>query len=130
MRDAATDAIKHEAGRRVGWFRPFILAVLILLLINTCVVGGAIVMVVLQIITLPPGLVAVLTGGNVPITIQATTILDRIQSLSDLVTTRYNYSSLVTSQRDMPGILSVLYGDKLLMVAVGHVNAGIDMSQV
>src|SRR5712691_1013941 len=130
MRDIAADAIKHEAERRVGWFRPFVLAILILVLINTCVVGGAIVLVVRQIITLPPGLIAVLTGGNVPITIQATTILDRIQSLSDLVTTRYNYSSLVTSQREMPGILNALYGDKLMMVAVGRVNAGIDMSQV
>jgi len=57
-------------------------------------------------------------------------VLDRIQTLSDVVTTRYNYSSLVESQRDMPGLLNALYGDKLLMVAVGHINAGIDMTKV
>src|SRR5450432_1626343 len=130
MRRVASDVVEGEIVRRTFWFRPFCLSILVLLLINTCVVGGAIVLVVRQVVTLPPGLVSAFTGGPAPITVQATTVLDRIQALSELLTTRYNYSSLVTSQRDMPGILGGLYGDKLLMVAVGHVNAGIDMSKI
>ena len=130
MRQIASDVVQGEISRRTGWFRPFCLSVLILLLINTCVVGGAIVLVVRQVVTLPPGLVSAFTGGASPVTLQSTTVLDRVQSLSELVTTRYNYSSVVTSQRDLPGILGALYGDRLLMVAVGHINAGIDMKGI
>jgi hypothetical protein len=104
--------------------------VLLLLLVNTCVVGGAIVLLVRQVITLPPGLIAAFTGGQSPITVQATTVLEKVQAMSQLTTMRYNYSSLVTSERDLPGILAGLYGDKLIMVAVGHVNAGIDLRQL
>lgn len=130
MRETAHELAREEVERRVGWFRPFVLAVLILILLNTLCVGSVVVLVVRQVISIPPGLLSAFTGGNAPITIQATTVLDRIQALSDVVTTRYNYSSLVQSQRDMPGLLNTLYGDKLLMVAVGHINAGIDMTRI
>src|SRR5260221_13251225 len=130
MRQIASDVVQGEISRRTGWFRPFCLSVLILLLINTCVVGGAIVVVVRQVVTLPPGLVSAFTGGASPVPLHSTTVLDRVQSVSELVTTRYSYSSVVTSQRDLPGILGALYGDKLLMVAVGHINAGIDMKNI
>ncbi len=116
--------------RRNFWFRPFCLAVLVLLLLNTIVVGVIIVLLVRQVISIPPNLISALTGGPAQTTITATTVLDKIQSLSSLVTTRYNYSSLVTSNRDMPGILNGLYGDKLIMVAVGQVDAGIDLHKV
>ncbi|MEP7287030.1 MAG: DUF4230 domain-containing protein [Chloroflexota bacterium] len=133
-RDSATDTA-YPAGyppapQSSGWFRSFCLALLVLILVTTCAVGGAIVLVIRQVITVPPGLIAAFTGGPAPVTIQGTTVLERIQSLSELMTTRYNYSSLVTSQRDMPGILNGLYGDKLLMVAVGHITAGIDVKNV
>lgn len=116
--------------RRTGWFRPFCLALLVLLLVSTCLVGGAIVLLVRQVITLPPGLVAAFTGGQVPINVQGTIVLEKVQAMSQLTTTRFNYSSLVTSERELPGILSALYGDKLVMVAVGHVTAGIDLRQL
>src|SRR5579871_3799161 len=130
MRETASEIAREQVERRGGWFRPLVLAVLILILLNTLCVGGVVVLLVRQIISIPPGLISALTGGTAPVSIQATTVLDRIQTLSDVVTTRYNYSSLVTSQRDMPGLLSALYGDKELMVAVGHINAGIDMTRI
>jgi hypothetical protein len=122
--------VEREVTRRTGWFRPFCLAVLVLLLVNTCVVGGAIVLLVRQVVTLPPGLIAAFTGGQSPVTVQATTVLEKVQSMSQLTTTRFNYSSLVTSERELPGILAGLYGDRLVMVAVGHVTAGIDLRQL
>ena len=128
--EMAAEIAKEEVVRRTGWFRPFCLAVLVLILVNTCVVGGAIVLVVRGIIALPPGLISAFTGGTAPINVQGTTVLDRIQSMSQLTSTRFNYSSLITSQRDLPGILGSLYGDRLVMVAVGHVNAGIDLRQM
>lgn len=130
MKELASNAIRDEVTRRTGWFRPFCLAVMVLILLTTCVVGGTVVLLVRQVITLPPGLISALTGGPAPVTIQANTVLERIQSLSEVMTTRYNYSSLVNSQREMPGILSGLYGDRLLMVAVGQINAGIDVKKI
>jgi hypothetical protein len=64
------------------------------------------------------------------ITISANTVLDRVQTMSQLTTVRYNYSSMVTTERDMPELLSTLYGDRQVMVAVGHVNAGINLQQL
>jgi phosphotransferase system HPr-like phosphotransfer protein len=65
-----------------------------------------------------------------PVVITATVMLERIQALSQLTTVRYNYSSLVTTERDMPPLLAALYGERQIMVAVGHVNAGIDLSLI
>ncbi len=126
----AKEVVEREVAQRTGWFRPFCLAILILLLCNTCAVGGAIVLVVRQVITIPPGLIAAFTGGPAPITVQGTTILEGIRSMSNLTTVRFNYSNLVTSQRDLPDILKGLYGDRLILVAVGYVDAGIDLRQM
>ena len=68
--------------------------------------------------------------SDAPREITATVILERIQALSELSSVRYNFSSIVTTTRDMPGILGVLYGENQAMVAVGHVRAGIDLSQL
>jgi hypothetical protein len=130
VKEIATEMAEQEIARRTGWFRPFCLAVLILLLLNTCVVGGAIVLVIRQVISIPPGLIAALTGGQSPILVQGTTVLEKIQAVSQLTTTRFNYSSLISSERELPQILAALYGDKLVMIAVGHVTAGIDMRQL
>lgn len=56
--------------------------------------------------------------------------VERIQALSRLTTTRYNYAQIVTGQREMPAWLGSLYGDGLVMVAVVHIDAGIDVSQI
>ncbi len=62
--------------------------------------------------------------------VTGTVVLERIQALSQLTTTRYNYSSIITSERELPPILAGLYGDSLVLVAVGHVVAGVDLSQL
>lgn len=64
------------------------------------------------------------------IVITVNAVLDRVQTMSQLTTVRYNYSSMVTTEREMPELLQALYGDQQVMVAVGHVNAGIDLSQI
>jgi Protein of unknown function (DUF4230) len=56
--------------------------------------------------------------------------VERVQALSRLTTTRYNYAQIVTGQREMPAWLAALYGDGLVMVAVGRIDAGIDVSQI
>lgn len=60
--------------------------------------------------------------------LNATIILDKVQQLSVLTTARYNFSTVVTSQRDMPAPLQLLYGERLALVAVGHVTAGVDLT--
>ncbi len=62
-------------------------------------------------------------------TINATTILNKIQTLSSLTTTRYTFSTIVTTESDMPDWLKTLYGQKQVLVAVGYITAGIDMTQ-
>jgi hypothetical protein len=62
--------------------------------------------------------------------IDETLILERVQRLSELTTTRFNYSQLVVTERDMPALLRPLYGERMTMNAVGHITAGIDMSQL
>lgn len=56
--------------------------------------------------------------------------VERVQSLSELTTTRYNYAQVTAGQREMPGWLSNLYGDSVVMVVVGTIEAGIDVSQI
>lgn len=73
------------------------------------------------------GLFSWLTG-DVQTTTTAVTLLDRIQLMAQLTTTRYSYSNILSSERDLPPILQGLYGERLVMVAVGEVNAGIDLS--
>lgn len=56
--------------------------------------------------------------------------VEAVQRLNELTTVRRSYSNIVTSERDMPELLRGLYGDRLVMVAVGHVDAGVDLSQL
>lgn len=67
---------------------------------------------------------------NPPVVITASVVLERIQGMSNLTSVRYNYSGVVTSEREMPELLQLLYGNKQVMIAVGHINAGIDLSLV
>lgn len=56
--------------------------------------------------------------------------VERVQTISELTTTRYNYAEVITGQRDMPAWLSSVYGDSVAMVVVGTIEAGIDVSQI
>lgn len=62
-------------------------------------------------------------------TFTATTLLNKVQALSSLTTTRYTFSTIVTTETDMPNWLKALYGQKQVMVAVGYITAGVDMKQ-
>ncbi|MCU0511502.1 MAG: DUF4230 domain-containing protein [Anaerolineae bacterium] len=53
--------------------------------------------------------------------------VERIKQLTQLTTVRFSYASIVTSQSDMPALLQTLYGQSLVMVAVGHIQAGINL---
>lgn len=61
-------------------------------------------------------------------TTSATVMLERIQGVSQLTAVRYNYSSVVTIEREMPPLLAALYGERQVMIAVGYINAGIDLT--
>ena len=61
---------------------------------------------------------------------QATVVLTSVQQMSVLTTTRYNFSTMVTSEREMPPLLAGLYGERQVLVAVGTVTAGIDLSRM
>lgn len=59
---------------------------------------------------------------------QVTTILNSVQLMSQLTTVRYNYDNILESEVDMPALLRGLYGQRLVLFTVGHVNAGVDLS--
>lgn len=63
-------------------------------------------------------------------TVSTNLILERVQQLSELTSTRYTFSNIVTSEREMPGVLGALYGDRLVIVAVGYIEAGVDLNQL
>jgi len=78
-----------------------------------------------------PGLVTFVEGAGVEIPEDVyIPEVERIQALSQLTTTRFGYSHLVTSEVEMPGVLQGLYGQGLAYVAVGHITAGVDLSQL
>ncbi len=64
------------------------------------------------------------------VNINVNLIRDRIEQLSQLTTTRYTYSMVITTEADMPEWLRLLYGQRQVMVATGYVVAGIDLSQI
>lgn len=57
-------------------------------------------------------------------------IVERLEQLSELKSVRYNFSNIVQSKVEMPDVLAGLYGDSLVLIAVGHIEAGIDLAQL
>jgi hypothetical protein len=95
------------------------------------------------LVLLLPLLVALILGvttiGNIVSSVQnafqpgptrfnAVSVLENIRELSQLTTVRYTYSTLVTTEREMPDALKLLYGERLMLVAAGHVDAGINLA--
>jgi hypothetical protein len=71
--------------------------------------------------------------GSAQITLPANIYIpdvERVQALTQLTTTSYNYADVQGGQRDMPAWLAALYGDSVVMVTVGIIEAGIDVSQI
>lgn len=57
-------------------------------------------------------------------------VLEKVKTISQLTTTRYNYSSIVTATSEMPALIQALYGRQLVLIATGHINAGVDLNQL
>jgi len=126
---ATTTVSETRTANQPGWGRPFCLALMVMMLLTLVVVGGFVLLLVYQVITIPQNLFSAISNP-VTITTHSTMVLDGIQDMEQLLTTRYTYSTIITSEREMPGLLATFYGDRLSMVAVGHVTAGIDLSQL
>ena len=71
-----------------------------------------------------------LLGISVEPTISAVVVLERVQALAELTTSRYNFSGMVTSERQMPPLLATIYGDRQVLIAIGYIEAGVDLSQI
>ena len=122
----------EETGRRAGcsgcmWGLGGALGCLSLLLLP---IVFAIILGLTTINSIVQGVTYIFNPGEPTYNLSATTVLERVQAMSQLTTTRYNYSSIVTSEREMPDILKGLYGERMVMVSVGHIVAGIDLSQL
>lgn len=75
------------------------------------------------------GVITIGNSANVT-TINVVSLLNSVQSLSELTTTRYTYTLNLNVAREMPAWLAIAYGQQLTLQAVGHVNAGIDLNQM
>lgn len=57
-------------------------------------------------------------------------VLERVEGLSQLTTARYNVVGIVNIERDFPALLNSIYGDAVQLQVVGHVTAGVDLTQL
>jgi hypothetical protein len=76
-------------------------------------------------------ILSLFSGSPAPISVPAVIYIppvERIQALAQLSVVRFNYARTVTGQQDMPALLAPLYAEGVVMVAVGHIDAGIDVS--
>jgi hypothetical protein len=103
-----------------------------LLLVYGVVIGIVISLIVPSFFR-APDIWSIFTGSPFPLAIPRNIYVpevEKMQALARLTTTRFNFSRIVTGQQDMPTVLSALYGDGLVMVAVGHIDAGISVDQM
>lgn len=63
-----------------------------------------------------------------PPRVNIVTVLQQIEGMSQLTTTRFTFSNEITFERDMPAVIRALYGETVIFDIVGHVDAGIDLS--
>jgi hypothetical protein len=96
----------------------------VLVLLLLIIIGAALGVALTQ-----GGILGLLGVANEP-TVTSVTVLERIQALAELTTQRYNFSSIVTSQREMPPLLEAIYGDRQVLIAVGYIDAGIDLASL
>lgn len=76
------------------------------------------------------GVLDFVLGTERPPIVSLTSVLERVQLVSELTTVRYAYSNIITVERDLPPLLQSLYRDKLVLVAVGYVTSGIDLNKL
>ncbi|PJF29829.1 MAG: hypothetical protein CUN52_06365 [Phototrophicales bacterium] len=63
-------------------------------------------------------------------TVSQQAVLESVRQLSDLTTVEYNFSQIITSERELPPILQALYSDRLVYFAVGRIQAGVNLSAI
>jgi hypothetical protein len=63
-----------------------------------------------------------------PPTVSIVSVLEQIEGMSQLTTTRFTFSNELTYERDMPAVFRALYGETVIFDVVGHVDAGLDLS--
>lgn len=68
-------------------------------------------------------------GSSEP-TINSVTVINQIQLVAELTTTRYETSGTITIERELPPIIRALYGDRLVLFGAGAVTAGIDLGEL
>jgi hypothetical protein len=56
--------------------------------------------------------------------------VEKITQLARLTSVRFNYANMITIKTEMPALLQGLYGENQVLVAVGHVESGIDLSKL
>lgn len=93
----------------------------LVILIIVVFIGGA--------LATQSGLLNGLLGSQTPRT-DVTVVLNQIQLVSELTTTRYETSGSVVIERDMPALIRALYGDRLTLFGAGTVTAGIDLAEL
>ena len=59
----------------------------------------------------------------------AQTILTRVRSMGELTTSRYTFSTQVSTEIEMPEFIKVLYGQSQTLMVSGDVLAGVDISK-
>jgi len=65
--------------------------------------------------------------------VQATTspvVVQEIQRLDELATVRFNESVVITKKSGGKGIRQLLMGEKLILIAEGDVETGVDLSSM
>lgn len=91
------------------------------------------VLVVANIVALPQSVIDLLSNPGGARVINSVMVLEGVQSIALLDAARYDYAIWVSSERELPGLMSALrglYGDRVEYVAVGYVTAGIDLAQL
>jgi hypothetical protein len=63
-------------------------------------------------------------------TVSTIAVLESIRQLSQLTTVERNYSRTITTERQLPDVLQLLYSDRLVYFAVTSIQAGIDIAQI
>lgn len=56
--------------------------------------------------------------------------VEHIREITELSLVEYNYAEIVASQTDMPAFIGALYGQEVVIVAVGTVTAGFELSNL
>jgi len=89
-----------------------------------------VVVIIITVFVTQAGLLDGILGGSKPPNVDITTVLNQVQLVSELTTTRYETSGSIVIERDMPPLIRALYGDRLVLFGAGTITAGIDLGEI